>query len=84
MAVTHAQTTNAQSVMYSQMLSDPSPHAYQLFVNRKNLIKDTMAQLVTSDALVNFKKPLVVCLSNVHKIFCALSIVLQYKQFSVC
>ena len=61
MAVTHAQTSNAHSVLYSQMLSDPSPHAYQLFVDRRNLIKDTMAQLVTSDALVNFKKPLVVC-----------------------
>lgn len=58
MAVTQAHTSNYQSLIFSQILNDPSPSAYRLHVDRNNLIRDTMAQLVTSDELINFKKPL--------------------------
>ncbi|XP_064386075.1 probable E3 ubiquitin-protein ligase HERC4 isoform X2 [Halichondria panicea] len=57
-AVAQAQSSNYHSLLLSQIINDPSPTAYRLSVNRSNLIQDTMTQLVTTDELVNFKKPL--------------------------
>ena len=38
--------------------------AYKLHVDRAHLVRDTLTQLVTSDQLTNFKKPLQVHISS--------------------
>ena len=57
LAVAHAQQQNFASLVTQRTIEDFSPHAFELHVNRHNLVNGTLHQLVSTDER-NYKKPL--------------------------